>query len=146
MQKRLKISKPAIGGIIVLLLMVVLVRVYQEHLFYDPFLKFFRGQNSKNIPLPVYDSFRLGLGLFFRYGLNTVLSLGILWLLFRDYGILKLSAILYTVFFVVLIIAFFVVLKSNDPDLLLLFYIRRFIIQPLFLILFVPAFYYQNKA
>jgi exosortase F-associated protein len=33
-----------------------------------------------------------------------------------------------------------------DDDKMLVFYIRRFIIQPIFLLLFVPAFYFQQLA
>jgi exosortase F-associated protein len=126
--------------------MLVLVRLFQEQLFYDPFLHYFKGENYHGKPLPQYDNLRLGLSLFFRYGLNTLLSLGILWLVFKDKSILKLSGVLYGVFFIVLIAAFYIVLSADDPNMLVLFYIRRFIIQPLFLILFIPAFYYQNKA
>jgi exosortase F-associated protein len=96
--------------------------------------------------LPQYDAVRLGLSLFFRYTLNAILSLGIIWLFFKDKGILKLSSLLYAGFFIILITAFYIVLSANEPNMLVLFYIRRFIIQPLFLILFIPAFYYQNKA
>jgi exosortase F-associated protein len=47
-------------------------------------------------------------------------------------------------FFVILSLVFFFLLEyTKTPDLLILFYIRRFLIQPLFLILFVPAFFYQ---
>ncbi|MBD2001699.1 exosortase F system-associated protein [Trichocoleus sp. FACHB-40] len=89
---------------------------------------------------------QLGLSLFLRYALNTLLSLGIIGLIFKDKSILKMCSILYTAFFIILIAAFYIVLNTNDPNMLVLFYIRRFIIQPLFLILFIPAFYYQNKA
>lgn len=146
MQKKIQISKGAVAGVVILLVMLVLVRLFQEKLFYDPFLDYFKGENSEGSPLPQYDAVKLGLHLLFRYGLNTILSLGILWLIFKNKDIFKLSVFLYILFFVILIISFYIVLESNDPDMLLLFYIRRFIIQPLFLILFVPAFYYQNKA
>ncbi|WP_374707786.1 exosortase F system-associated protein [Flavobacterium sp. J372] len=45
----------------------------------------------------------------------------------------------------VLMIAFIIVVNTEKPNLLALFYIRRFLIQPLFLILFIPAFYYQRR-
>lgn len=146
MQKMLKISKASIAGIMVLLVMLVLVRLFQEELFYDPLLDYFKGVNTKGRPLPQYNAFKLGLHLFFRYIINSFISLGIIWLIFKDAGIFKLSVVLYLLFFIVLIVSFYVILNNNNPDTMLLFYIRRFIIQPLFVILFVPAFYYQNKA
>ena len=144
--QKLKVGKGAIAGIIILLVLLILVRVLQERLFYDPFLEFYKGENYKGKALPTYDSLKLFVGLFFRYMLNSVLSLAIIWLFFRDRTVLKLSSILYAAFFVILIAAFFIVVNSAEPNLLILFYIRRFLIQPLFLILFIPAFYYQRKV
>jgi exosortase F-associated protein len=139
-------NKPEITVFIILFTLLLLVRVYQEQLFYDPFLNYFKGENYDGKPLPQYDAVQLGLNLLFRYTLNSLLSLGIIWLFFKDKSILKLSSLLYAGFFIILITAFYIVLSANEPNMLVLFYIRRFIIQPLFLILFIPAFYYQNKA
>jgi exosortase F-associated protein len=41
------------------------------------------------LPLPSYDSFHLLIGLLFRYVLNTVLSLGLLYTIFRDGTMIK---------------------------------------------------------
>lgn len=130
----------------VLLLALILVRAFESKLFYDPFLEFFHGE-SQNKPLPEYDGFKLFLGLFFRYLINSVITVTIIYLLFKETSIVKLSSFLLVIFFVVLIAALFLILNlSSQPDYLFVFYIRRFLIQPLFLILFVPAFYYQRKA
>jgi exosortase F-associated protein len=118
-----------------------MVRILQKHLFYDPLLPFFK---SSKTDLPVYDTARLFLGLAFRYVLNSTISLGILWLAFKDNQVVKLSGILMLVFFVLLASALLIVLQGSQPSLLTIFYIRRFLIQPLFLILFLPAFYYQK--
>jgi exosortase F-associated protein len=129
----------------VLILALIVVRAFESKLFYDPFLEFFHGE-SQNKPLPEYDGFKLFLGLFFRYLINSAITVSIIYLLFRETSIVKLSSFLLLVFFVVLISAFFLILNfSSQPDYLYVFYIRRFLIQPLFLILFVPAFYYQRK-
>lgn len=129
----------------VLILALILVRAFESKLFYDPFLKFFHGENQ-NKPLPDYDGFKLFLGLFSRYLINSVITISIIYLLFKETSIVKLTAVLLVVFFVILITAFFLILNfSSKPDYLVVFYIRRFLIQPLFLILFVPAFFYQRK-
>ncbi len=129
-------------GIFVLLVLLVLVRLFEDRSFYDPLLAFFKKEGKQ---LPEYDSIRLFLGLAFRYGLNMLFSLGIIWLAFKDKGILKLTTILYIIFFVVLTAVLFIALNAEKPNLLLIFYVRRFLIQPLFLILFLPAFYYQKR-
>jgi exosortase F-associated protein len=131
-----------IAGIAVLAVMLVMVRFYEQDLFYDPLLPFFKTENKV---LPEYDSLKLFFNLAFRYMLNTLLSLGILWLAFKDKNILMLSAILYLVLFVVLMTVLSIALNAESPNLLLIFYVRRFLIQALFLILFLPAFYYQKR-
>lgn len=142
MKNTLQLSKPAIAGIVILLILLVFVRLFEKQLFYDPLLQFFK--HEKKI-LPQYNSMRLFLNLAFRYGLNMLISIGIIYLLFKDAATIRLTAILYTVLFALLIAAFFLVLRADEVNLLLLFYIRRFLIQPLFLLLFVPAYYYQRK-
>ena len=128
-----------------LLLLLVAIRAFEKNLFYDPFLNYFQMEYA-HLPYPVMNGFKLFLNLILRYFLNTILSIGLLWLLFKDKDIVKFASILYAFFGVVLMIAFFLVLLYFDQNnSMLLFYIRRFIIQPLFLLLFIPAFYYQNK-
>ena len=144
MQKEMTNKKNlAIVGIIIFVL--ILVRAFESKLFYDPFLEFFHGE-SQNKPLPEYDGFKLFFGLFFRYLINSVITILIIYLLFKEISIVKLTSFLLVAFFVVLIVTLFLILNfSSQPDYLFIFYIRRFLIQPLFLILFVPAFYYQRK-
>ena len=124
-----------------MVVLLVAVRIFEDRLFYDPFLLFFKHEGKV---LPGYNGFKLFLALAFRYLLNSGFSLGIIWLVFKDRAVLKLTTVLYIVFFILLIAALFMVLATDAPSHLLLFYVRRFLIQPLFLILFLPAFYYQK--
>lgn len=120
-----------------------LVRTFENQLFYDPFLRYF-DSDFKNLPFPEVDGCKLFFALFFRYSLNTVLSLLLIYALFRDTEILKFSSFLYIFFLVLLFILFFVILNYFPDGNWLLFYVRRFIIQPVFILLFIPAFYYQQ--
>ena len=125
---------------------IVFIRLFEDQLFYDPFLQFFK-QDFKNKTLPNFDGVKLFFGILFRYSLNTIFSLAILYLLFKQIALVRFATKLYVVFFIVLLFAFFGLLYfSKQPDFLILFYIRRFIIQPLFLVLFIPAFYYQQLS
>ena len=129
-----------------LIFALILVRAFESKLFYDPFLEFFHGE-IQNKPLPKYTSLKLFWGLFSRYSINSIITVLIIYLLFKEASIVKLTSFLLGVIFVVLIVALFLILNlSSHPDYLVVFYIRRFLIQPLFLILFVPAFYYQRKV
>jgi len=128
-----------------LILLLVLIRVYEDKLFYDPFLNYFKT-DFYNLPIPEVDNVKLFFGLAFRYFLNSSLSLGVIYILFKDVEAVKFSSILYLVFFVMLIIAlFFVLYFFGETNKMTLFYIRRFLIQPLFLLLFLPAFYFQKQ-
>lgn len=138
-------NKTKVLWIALFVILLALIRLFEKKLFYDPFLDFFKGE-FQNAQLPHYDSLPLFFGLVFRYFLNSALSVAVIHVVFKDLPLTKFTTVLYLIFFVVLIALFFGMLKfSEKPDYMLLFYVRRFLIQPLFLVLFLPAFYYQNK-
>lgn len=142
MVEKLLRNKTRVVFTLLLVFVLALIRFFESKLFYDPFLSFFKSE-FQNKSLPEYNSFKLYLNLSFRYFLNSIISLGIIYVLFQSKPILKLSLWLYLLFFVILIVLLFVEINFFK-DYLLLFYTRRFLIQPLFLILFIPAFYYQK--
>lgn len=142
MQKKLRLSPLSWFLVTVMVLLLVGVRLFEKTLFYDPFIIFFKY--SKERALPEYDAVKLFINYFMRYGFNSLISLAVLWILFRDKTILRLTSVLYVVFFIVLAILLFVVLQTETPSQKLIFYLRRFIIQPLLLLLFIPAFYFQK--
>jgi len=121
-----------------------IIRAFENSLFYDPFLEYFE-KDFKNLPFPEIDTIKLFFGLFFRYFLNTILSVALIYILFRDVDIFKFSSFLYVFFGVILFVAFLVILEYFPNANWLLFYVRRFIIQPIFVLLFIPAFYYQQQ-
>jgi exosortase F-associated protein len=128
-----------------LVVLLVLVRAFENQLFYDPFLDFFKKDFAK-LRLPSFNSTQLFLGLLFRYTLNTAISLGIIYILFKDVAMVKFAFVLYYFFFMILIVAFFyIVYFAHEHSNWILFYVRRFLIQPIFVLLFVPGFYYQKQ-
>ena len=145
MLKKLFNHKIRIALALFIIVLLVLIRAYEDSLFYDPFLDYFKSQYY-NLPLPKIDNLQLIFGFFFRYFLNTALSLAIIYTLFKDVDAVKFASVLYFIFFVILLAAFFFILLNNgETHKMALFYIRRFLIQPLFLLLFLPAFYYQKQ-
>lgn len=146
MLKKLLKDKKSVFFIVLALIGLILIRAFEDDLFYDPFLSFFKT-DYQNKPLPDLNSFLLFLNLVLRYALNTVFSLIIIKLLFNERQLVVFSGYLFLALFLILIIVFFGLLHfSNQPDYLILFYIRRFLIQPLFLVLFIPAFCYQKLS
>lgn len=145
MLKKLFNHKVRIALAMLFIILLVLVRAYEDSLFYDPLLNYFK-MDYYNLPLPDINNLQLFFGLFFRYFLNTLFSLAIIYVLFKDIQATQFASIMYLIFFVVLIFGFFTVLSFfGEENKMLLFYIRRFLIQPIFLLLFLPAFYYQKQ-
>jgi exosortase F-associated protein len=144
MLNKIKAHKLKIITAIFIVLCFVLIRSFENQLFYDPLLVYF-DSDFKSLPFPEMDLLKLFFGLLLRYFLNSALSLLLIYILFRDLDILKFSTFLYLFFFLVLFGMFFIILKFFPDGNWLLFYVRRFIIQPIFVILFIPAFYYQMQ-
>ena len=130
--------------VVVLVMLLVSVRVFEQRLFYDPFYDYFKS-DYLNLVFPEFDTLPLFVSMSFRYGINTIVSLAIVQVLFKDWKLTEFATVLYCVFFVILIAVFFLLITHSDShNNFILFYVRRFLIQPIFLLLFVPAFYYQK--
>lgn len=127
-----------------LVLLLVMVRFFEEDLFYDPLIKFFRSNYLLGI-IPPMDMAKLMINLTLRFWVNSMISLAIIYISFRDLNILKFSAILYGVLYISATAIFiFLVLNIESEHYLALFYVRRFLIHPLFLLILLPAFYYYR--
>jgi exosortase F-associated protein len=146
MLKKLFNYKFRILFLLVLVFFLATIRIFEKSLFYDPLLNYFKSDYT-NLPLPLLNKINLFFGLFFRYILNTVVSIAIIYVAFKDFGLVKFASILYLIFFVILIGIFFFVLSFyGEESKMTLFYIRRFLIQPLLLLLFIPGFYIQKQS
>ena len=132
-------------AICVLICFLVLIRAFEDKLFYDPLLQFFKG-DYKFLPLPQMDFSSLLWNVVFRFTLNSAISLIIIWISFKDSDILLLSIVLYGMLCLMLCAAFtYLVLTADESSgHLVLFYVRRFLIQPLLLLVLLPAFYFQK--
>ena len=134
-----KMQKILIAGLGIVLLM--LVRTYEDSLFYDPLLVFFETDHT-TMELPAFEEWKLLLHVLYRFLLNTAISIAILWVLFRNKEVIVFSTILYAIVLIVLGVLFYVLLHTSEAgDYMFLFYVRRFLIQPLLLFLLAPAFY-----
>lgn len=142
MLNKLRENKFKIFAALIVVICFALIRSFERQLFYDPFLDYFKA-DFHSLPYPQVEKLKLFLGLFFRYFLNSALSLCLIYALFQDRDILKFSLILYIIFLIALFAAFFVIFEFFEHGSWLLFYVRRFIIQPLLVLLFIPGFYYQ---
>ncbi|MDX1278363.1 exosortase F system-associated membrane protein [Oceanihabitans sediminis] len=138
-----KVSKYVLLAVLVVLL--ILVRFFETQLFYDPYLDFFKS-DYLYIDSPRREALKLTFSTVLRYFINTVISLAILFVLFRDKSIIKFSTIIYTLSLIILLVLFlYFVINPKQEDYYLFFNIRRFLIQPLILLLLIPAFYYYKQ-
>ncbi len=135
-----------IALLLVLFGLLVLVRLFEAELFYDPLLSFFK-QDYLNQKVPDVALGELLLHTAYRYLINTAISLLILWVAFRDRDVIKFSMILYVLAFIILLpwMAWLVANATPESNYNILFYVRRFLIQPLFVLLLLPAFYYHKQ-
>ncbi|WP_027138588.1 exosortase F system-associated membrane protein [Gaetbulibacter saemankumensis] len=131
-------------ALVVLFGVLICIRMYEEVLFYDPYLSFFQN-DYLYIDNPRRAVFKLTLFTTIRYVLNSSVSLAILYVVFRDYSIVKFSFVIFTAAFLVLIsIYLYFVINPRKEDYYLFFNVRRFLIQPIILLLLLPAFYYHR--
>ncbi|MFI1771973.1 exosortase F system-associated membrane protein [Thalassobellus citreus] len=124
--------------------LLVLIRFYENELFYDPYLTFFQN-DYLYIDSPRREVLKVTAFTALRYVLNTLISLSILYVFFKDKSIIKFSVIIYLLaFFVLILIYLYFVVNPKQEDYYLFFNVRRFLIQPIILILLLPAFYYHK--
>ena len=127
--------------------LLIAVRVFQYDLFYDPFLLYFKNSYLDGGSIPEFNWVKMTLFLFLRYAINTIISLMIIYTLFKNKDLIKFSIITYSITFLILIPMYYYYISINfEGGYLAAFYVRRFLIQPLLLFLLVPAFFYQQKV
>jgi exosortase F-associated protein len=130
--------------ILLLLALLVLIRAFEKELFYDPLIVYFQNDYLYT-SIPDVNVWKLIVDILFRYTLNSLVTLGIIYLAFQKKKFVKFSGFFLMLAFMLLIVVFAFLLRNDFKNgYLLPFYVRRFLIHPLFLLLLFPAFYYQK--
>ena len=75
-------SLPKIIAVVILAVLLILIRFFENELFYDPYLLFFQDDYLR-MDYPNREVFKLTAFTILRYVLNTVISLGIIYVIFR---------------------------------------------------------------
>ncbi|QED38179.1 exosortase F system-associated protein [Antarcticibacterium arcticum] len=133
-----------IVGISLLVGMLVFIRYFEARIFYDPLLEFYHSDYLKDTT-PNFETLELLLNVFYRFFLNSIISLAIIYVAFLDKSILKFSFLLYAILFVIAFpVLMFLIFTIENHNFLALFYVRRFFIHPIFVIILLPAFYYYR--
>lgn len=123
-----------------------LVRAFETELFYDPLILYFQNDYLYK-PIPEINSWQLIVDMLFRYTLNSVLTIGIIYMIFQKKRYVKFAGFLLMLAFMIMIVIFSLLVRTKfESGYLFPFYIRRFIVHPVFLLILLPAFYYHKRA
>ncbi|CAH0145374.1 exosortase F system-associated protein [Chryseobacterium sp. Bi04] len=121
------------------------IRVLEDSLFYDPFLAYFHEAN-KNIEFPEFEWGELIVGYLFRFILNLLFSCLIVQGLFENRQWTLQGAVLMSIVFIITFPVYLYCIHNKfEIGYLFSFYMRRFVIQPLIILLVVPIFYYRKQ-
>ena len=130
--------------LVILFALLAMIRFFENELFYDPYLSFFQN-DYLYVDNPRREILKLTAFTTLRYIMNSVISLGILYVFFKDKNIVKFSGFVYAGAYILLLALFlYFVLNPRQEDYYLFFNLRRFLIQPIILLLLLPAFYYYK--
>jgi exosortase F-associated protein len=126
------------------IVLLVGVRVVGSSVFYDPLIDFYHGE-YKTLPFPTLEYGKYALNIALRFLVNSVISLGIIYLLFRSVKhVIVSSWVLLITGLIGVGILMFLLIVLEDPSKQAVFYVRRLLIHPLMLFILVPALYFQE--
>ena len=130
--------------IALLFLALIGVRAVAPDWFYDPFIYYFRNDYLSQ-PIPAFSGRKLLLHMTLRYAINGIISLAIIYAAFLNRDFVRFSAKFFLLAFLVLVTVYFIILRGELANgYLFAFYVRRFLIHPLFVLILLPAFYYKQ--
>lgn len=130
-------------GVLSLLILLVLVKVFESSIFYDPLITYFKNDYLYQ-QVPVLEVGDLMFFYSIRFWMNTLLSISILKLIFINKDYWKDVLPLYLIGYLVMLGLLYILLQSQ-ANYLVLFYVRRFIIHPIFLLLLVVYYYLESR-
>ena len=120
------------------------IRMVEGDLFYDPFLEYFHEAN-KQIAVPEFVWSKLILNHLFRFLLNLICSAIILQAIFNNKKWTVQGIVLMILVFAITFPVYLYCLHTElEIGYLFTFYMRRFVIQPIILLLIIPLFYYRK--
>ena len=121
------------------------VRMVEDKIFYDPFLDYFHEANKKAV-FPDFEWGKLILNYIFRFVLNLFFSAVIIQFVFKNFRwTVQAVVMILLVFAITFPMYLYCISTKFEIGYLFSFYMRRFVIQPLILLLIIPMFYYRKQ-
>lgn len=128
---------------ILLILGLILVRKFEDVIFYDPFTDYFRLLGRPNFP--DVDIAKFNASTMLRYAINTLLTVLIIWFIFWNRSYVKFSILVLIIALIILLPIYnYLISTQFSSGEMIFFYVRRFLIQPMFVLILIPCFYYQE--
>lgn len=129
-------------SIIVLLILLVGVRLFEIELFNDPLYGYFHS-DFQLFNVPIIVKWEVVSVTSLRFLFNMVLSLWILWFVYKNENYINAALWVYLFAFVILMVMFYLLLEADSNfTKMFLFYVRRFLIQPILLFVLTAGFYF----
>ena len=121
------------------------VRILEDQIFYDPFINYFHIANT-HAHFPDFEWFKVIINYVLRFGFNLILSAIIIHFIFKNKDWTVQAVILMLIIFAITLpIYLYCIDNKFEIGYLFSFYIRRFVIQPLILLMIIPLFYYRKQ-
>lgn len=128
---------------LLLIIGLILVRKFEDSLFYDPFINYFHLVAHHTFP--EIDIAKFNASTMLRFSINTLLTVLIIWFIFWNRSYLRFSIFVLIISFIILLPLYnYLISTKFSSGEMLFFYVRRFLIQPIFVLILIPCFYYQE--
>ncbi|MGJ8685604.1 MAG: exosortase F system-associated membrane protein [Nonlabens sp.] len=128
--------------IVLLVMLLVFVRLFEVELFNDPLNDYYRSNFQFN-DMPNISVWKVIAGTSLRFFFNMVISLWIIWFLYKKVSYINAALWVYLFAYGILILLFTLLLDADSDFMkMALFYIRRFLIHPILLFVLVAGFYF----
>lgn len=123
---------------------MILVYVFQIEIFYDPLNHF--QFNPQNPQVPEINSGKLVLSKSIRYLLNDTFGLMVIWGLFGNKKYLQFAVYVFLFGFLVLLPLYLILVTNFYVETRpFLNHLHRLVLNPVLMMLLIPAFYYQKS-
>lgn len=132
----------SIVAVTVLVFLLVAVRFYESTLFLEPLTSYFHGDYQSQV-IPSAQAHVILPVTALRFLVNSIISLAILWFLYKKVAFIKAALWVYLFAFLLLFSIMSCCLFLDGAGIkMVLFYTRRFLIHPVLLFILIAGFYY----
>ena len=133
------------SAVLLILILMAGIRAVGTEIFYDPLIAYFKGDFQK-APLPDLELFKYSIHLFLRFALNSLLTLALIWIIFRNKQHIQFTGLALLALGTLLCVGFVILYpNASNSNYQSIFYIRRILIHPVLMFIFIPSLYFLDQ-